>query len=307
MVPSMKFSVWPAPERPTDEILDLARAADALGYYGYWFADHYMPNTGSEDIKPGDTHEVWSVLPAVAAVTENVRIGPLVSPTSVHHPAVLANRSATLDHVSHGRMVLGLGAGWQINEHKAYGIELEPPKARVDRFEEAIQIVRHLLDEDRTTFEGSFYTIVDAPSDPSPVQDQLPILVGTSGPRMCRITARHAQEWNTWGAPELAAETSKVFAAACEKVGVDPSTKHTSVQALFFMTEDQKQIDGVLAGPMGDRSIAGSDDHIVEAIGKYAELGFDEVIVPDFTIGKDAEGRREAYERFMAEIIPQCG
>ena len=302
----MKFSVWPAPGRPTDEILDLARATDSLGYFGYWFADHYMPDTGSEDLKPGDIHEVWSILPAVAAVTESMRIGPLVSPTSVHHPAVLANRAATLDHISHGRMVLGLGAGWQINEHKAYGIELEAPKARVDRFEEAIQITRSLLDEDRTSFDGSFYTIADAPSDPSPVQDQLPILVGTSGPRMCRITARHAQEWNTWGAPETAGKNAEVFNTACEKVGVDPASKHKSVQALFFFTEDQAMIDGAMSGPMGDRSIAGSNDAIVEAIGQYAELGFDEVIVPDFTIGKTAENRREAYEMFMADIAPQC-
>ncbi|MEM9650611.1 MAG: LLM class flavin-dependent oxidoreductase [Actinomycetota bacterium] len=303
----MKFSVWPSPERSTDEALDLARAADTLGYFGYWYADHYMPNTGSEEFKPGDTHEVWSVLPAVAAVTESIRVGPLVSPTSVHHPAILANRAATLDHVSHGRMVLGLGAGWQINEHRAYGIELEPPKARVDRFEEAIQITRSLLDEDRTTFEGSFYTMTDAPSDPSPVQDQLPILVGTSGPRMCGITARHAQEWNTWGAPELAGTNAEVFNNACEKAGVDPATKHRSVQALFFLTEDQSAIDGALSGPMGDRSIAGSNDRIVEAIGHYAEHGFDEVIVPDFTLGRNAEDRRQAYELFMAEIVPQCG
>jgi len=302
----MKFSVWPSPERPTDEVLDLARATDGLGYFGFWFADHYMPNTGSEDMKPGDVHEVWSVLPAVAAVTESMRVGPLVSPTSVHHPAVLANRAATLDHVSHGRMVLGLGAGWQINEHKAYGIELEPPKARVDRFEEAIQITRSLLDEDRTTFEGSFYTITDAPSDPSPVQNQLPILVGTSGPRMCRITATHAQEWNTWGAPELAGTNAEVFAAACEKVGVDRAAKHTSVQSLFFLTEDQATIDGALSGPMGDRTIAGSNDRIVEAIGQYAELGFDEVIVPDFTLGRSAEERLASYEMFMADIVPQC-
>lgn len=303
----MKFSVWPAPGRPTDEILDLAKAADDMGYFGYWFADHYMPDTGGEEIKAGDIHEVWSILPAVAAVTHSIRVGPLVSPTSVHHPAILANRAATLDHVSHGRTVLGLGAGWQINEHKAYGIELEAPKARVDRFEEAIQIARLLLDEERTTFEGSFYSITDAPSDPSPVQDKLPILVGTSGPRMCGITARHAQEWNTWGGPDKAAENVAVFNAACEKAGVDPASKHTSVQALFFLTDDQERIDGALSGPMGDRSIAGSDDRIVEAIGEYAALGFDEVIVPDFTIGKTADDRRETYERFMAEIAPQCG
>lgn len=302
----MKFSVWPAPERSTDETLDLARAADALGYFGFWYADHYMPNTGSEELEPGDTHEVWSILPAVAAVTESIRIGPLVSPTSVHHPAVLANRAATLDHVSHGRMVLGLGAGWQINEHKAYGIALEAPKQRVDRFEEAIQIIRSLLDEDHTTFEGSIYSIINAPSDPSPVQEKLPILVGTGGPRMCRITAQHAQEWNTWGAPEMASGAVTTFNNACEKVGVDPTSKHTSVQALFILTEDQEKIDGALAGPMGTRTVAGSVERIIEAVGEYAELGFDEVIVPDFALGKTAEQRAEAYEQVAAEVVPHC-
>jgi len=302
----MKFSVWPAPHRPTDEALDLARAADALGYYGFWYADHYMPNTGSEALEPGDCHEVWSVLPAVAAVTESIRIGPLVSPTSVHHPAVLANRAATLDHVSHGRMVLGLGAGWQINEHKAYGIELEAPKQRVDRFEEAIQIIRSLLDEDHTTFEGEIYSIINAPSDPAPVQEQLPILVGTGGARMCRITALHAQEWNTWGAPEMAAGAVETFNGACERVGVDPASKHTSVQALIILTEDQETIDKALAGPMATRTVVGSTERVIEAVGEYAELGFDEVIVPDFALGATAEARREAYERIAAEVMPNC-
>ena len=303
----MKFSAWPSPDRPTDEVLDLARKTDSLGYFGFWFADHYMPNTGSEEIEPGDIHEVWGLLPAVAAVTETIRVGPLVAPTSVHHPAVLANRAVTLDHVSHGRMVLGLGAGWQINEHRAYGIELEPPKERVDRFEEAIQIIRSLLDEDRTTFAGSYYTITDAPSDPSPVQDRLPIVVGTAGPRMCRITARHAQEWNSWGTPEVAAEKLQVFETACEKVGVDPASKHKSVQALFVLTTDQARIDEALEGPRGALTIAGSDEHVIDAIGQYAGLGFDEVIIPDFTLGESAADRTAAYERLMADILPQIG
>ena len=151
------------------------------------------------------------MLSAVAAVTERVRIGSLVAPTSVHHPAVLANRAATIDHISDGRLVLGIGAGWQINEHHAYGIELEPPATRVDRFEEAIQIVRSLFTNERTTFDGAHYTIPDAPMDPKPVQSPLPILVGTASPRMLRITATHADEWNTWGAPELAGAGSPSF------------------------------------------------------------------------------------------------
>src|ERR1700734_3882990 len=111
----------------------------------------------------------------MAAVTERVRIGTLVSPTSVHHPALLGKRAATTDRLSGGGMVLGLGAGWQINEHHAYGIELEPPGRRVSRFEEAITIVRSLLSEDLTTFHGSCYDLTEAPCDPKPVQPPLPI------------------------------------------------------------------------------------------------------------------------------------
>jgi alkanesulfonate monooxygenase SsuD/methylene tetrahydromethanopterin reductase-like flavin-dependent oxidoreductase (luciferase family) len=202
----MKFSVWPNPSRPPQEVLDLAQMADDDGWHCFWYADHYMNNTGDESFKPGPVHEAWSILPAVAAATSRIRLGPLVAPTSVHHPALLANRAATIDQLSGGRFVLGLGAGWQINEHAAYGIDLEAPGARVSRFEESIQIVRSLLDNDTTTFDGDFYRFTDAPCEPRPVQDKLPILVGTGSPRMLRITCRHAQEWNTWGAPTLAGE-----------------------------------------------------------------------------------------------------
>ncbi len=173
----MKFSVWPNSSRPVAEILELARLADTEGWHGLWYADHYMPNTGSEAFAPGDMHECWAMLAALAAVTERVRLGSLVAPTSVHHPAVLANRAATIDHISNGRLVLGIGAGWQINEHHAYGIELEPPATRVDRFEEAIQIVRSLFENERTTFEGTHYTITRRPDGPEAVA------VATADPR----------------------------------------------------------------------------------------------------------------------------
>jgi probable F420-dependent oxidoreductase len=300
----MKFSVWPNPGRPTNEVLDLARLADADGWYGMWFADHYMPNTGSEAFEPGDTHECWGVLPAIAAVTQRIRVGPLVSPTSVHHPAVLANRASTIDHVSNGRMVLGIGAGWQINEHRAYGIELEEPGRRVSRFEEAIQIIRSLLHEDRTDFHGEFYDITDAPADPKPVQSPLPILVGTSSPRMLRITARFADEWNTWGAPEMAGAGLDKLRAGCEQVGRDPATLRKSAQALVFISDSAEFAESIRAGDMGARSIVGSPSQLVEELNRYAELGFDEFIVPDFTLGKTAAERTERYQQFHTEITP---
>ncbi len=254
----MKFSVWPNMSHAPSEVFDTARWAEDTNWHGIWYADHYMPNTGDESITPGDTHECWAMLPAIATLTDRLRVGTLVSPTSVHHPAVLANRAASIDHISNGRMVLGLGAGWQINEHRAYGIELEPAKERVDRFEEAIQIIRSLMGQDRTTFDGDVYSILDATSDPAPIQSPLPILVGTGGKRMLRITARFADEWNTWGGPDMAGGAHTRFDAACESVGVDAGSKWTSVQALVFVTDDDARAEQILAGDMGSRSIAGT-------------------------------------------------
>ncbi|NNE11905.1 MAG: LLM class flavin-dependent oxidoreductase [Ilumatobacter sp.] len=301
----MDFSVWPNMSHAPDEVFDTARWAEAAGWHGIWYADHYMPNTGDESIEPGDTHECWAMLPAIAAVTERLRLGSLVAPTSVHHPAVLANRAATIDHISHGRMVLGLGAGWQINEHRAYGIELEPPKQRVDRFEEAIEIIRSLLGQDRTTFSGDVYTIIDAPSDPPPVQDPLPILVGTKGKRMMKITARFADEWNTWGGVAMASENRARFVEACEAVGRDPGTMRMSVQALIYLVDDQAQAEKALSGPMGSRSIAGSAEQLIDTIGQYADAGFDEFIVPDFNLGRTPERRRDRLERIDTDIVRQ--
>ena len=294
--------MWPNPERPAAEVLDLARTADGEAWHCLWYADHYMPNSGSEDTLPGNVHECWAMLPAIAAVTERIRIGSLVAPTSVHHPAVLANRAATIDHISNGRLVLGIGAGWQINEHHVYGIDLEEPGVRVSRFEEAIQIIRSLLDDDVTDFHGDFYDITDAPANPKPVQSPLPILVGTGSPRMLRITARHADEWNTWGAPDMASGALDKLHVACEQVERDPSTIWKSTQALVFMTDNDEFATNIKSGDMGERSIVGSNAQLVDEIGRYAELGFDELIVPDFTLGATPEERIAKYREFQAEI-----
>ncbi len=301
----MKFSVWPDMSHAPSEVLDTARWAEATGWYGIWYADHYMPNTGSEALQPGDTHECWAMLPAIAAVTDRIRVGSLVAPTSVHHPAVLANRASTIDHISNGRMVLGLGAGWQINEHHAYGIELEPPKQRVDRFDEAIQIVRSMLAGPNTTFDGSVYTITNAPCDPAPIQSPLPILVGTGSPRMLRITARHADEWNTWGNIAMASTRRDAFTAACESVGREAASMWTSVQALVMLSDDAAAVEAALSGPMGQRMIAGSASRLVDEMGRYTELGFDEFIVPDWNLGATASARRESLERFRSDVIDQ--
>jgi alkanesulfonate monooxygenase SsuD/methylene tetrahydromethanopterin reductase-like flavin-dependent oxidoreductase (luciferase family) len=299
----MRFSVWPSPERETAEILDLARWADATGWFGMWFADHYMPNTEDGTTADGDVQEAWAVLPAIAAVTQHIRMGPLVSPTTVHHPAILANRAATIDRISNGRFVLGIGAGWQVNEHAAYGIDLPAAGPRVDRFEEAIQIVRSLLTEPRTTFEGTHFHVVDAPCQPAPVQERLPILVGTGSPRMSKITARLADEWNTWGDLPTARGRAATFDRACEAVGRDPRSIWRSVQAMVLFADNDEHAAKLRERAPAERAIVGGAAEIVDAIGEYTEMGFDEFIVPDFTFGRDPAARRAGFERFLAEVV----
>ena len=293
----MNFSLWPENDRAPADLLAEARGAEAEGWHGVWLADHYMPNTGDSTPARGDAYECWALLPALAAVTQRIRIGSLVSPTSVHHPALLAKRSSAIDRLSGGRMVLGLGAGWQLNEHYAFGIALEPPGKRVSRFEEAIQIVRSMLSEDSTTFHGEFYDITNAPCDPKPIQSPLPLLVGTRGPRMLGITARHADEWNTWGTPEQAAARRAALLEACDKAGRDPRTLWTSVNV---------QVD--LSGstlPPGPPVIAGTAQQLVDQVGHYAELGFDEFILPDWNLGTDKTERGDNLARIRTEVLGQ--
>ncbi|MEM8618817.1 MAG: LLM class flavin-dependent oxidoreductase [Actinomycetota bacterium] len=298
----MKFSVWTNPAHPMDETLDLARFADAEGWHAMWYADHYMNNTGSTEAPLGPVHECWSVIPALAAITERLRLGTLVAPTTFHHPSLLANRAATIDHLSRGRFVLGLGAGWQINEHGAYGVELPAPKPRVDRFAEAIEVIRSLLTEERTTFDGEYFQFTDAPCDPKPVQSPLPILVGSAGPRMLRLVCRFADEWNAWGAPDLVATGVEKLERACADTGRDPASIRRTCQAMVFLTEDESLIANIRDGDMGERSIVGPASQLVEELGRYAELGIDEFIVPDFTFGGGLDERLDQYRLFHAEV-----
>lgn len=283
---------------------ELVTWADKGPWLGVWYADHFMPNTEDGSTKDGDVNECWSMIAAIAAITSNLRIGSLVSPTTFRHPAVLANTAATIDHVSDGRLILGIGAGWQVNEHRAYGVDMLEPAVRVDRFEEAIRIIRDLLTDRRTSFTGEHFTITDAPCDPKPRQRPLPILVGTGGPRMTAITARHANEWNTWGTPETASERKLVLDRACERIGRNPSSIRCSVQGMFFVVDDQAKADRLAASAPADRAVIGSLAQIGERIMGYVDAGFDEVIIPDFTLGATPEARREMYQRFADEIIP---
>jgi probable F420-dependent oxidoreductase len=179
--------LWP-------ELRSMARTAEAVGFDSLWLGDHLL-----YDLPDGSTRgpwEVWTSLAALAAVTERVELGPLVASTSFHAPAMLAKQAATVDAISGGRLVLGLGAGWNEREYRAFGF---PYDHRVSRFEEAFTVIRHLLREGQVDFDGTYYQVENCVLDPRPARPGgPPLMLGSTGPRMLAIGLPHVDSWNIW-------------------------------------------------------------------------------------------------------------
>jgi alkanesulfonate monooxygenase SsuD/methylene tetrahydromethanopterin reductase-like flavin-dependent oxidoreductase (luciferase family) len=232
-----------------------------------------------------------------------MRLGTLVLGNTYRHPAVLASWAATADHISGGRLLLGIGAGWQENEHQQYGIELPPPRERLDRFEEACLVLNGLLRQERTSLDGRHYQLADACSEPKPVQRPVPLLIGGKGDRMLGIVARHADEWNMWGLAPTIAERSAVLDRRCEAIGRDPGTIKRSAQALVRLTDDRAKADAFLAGTGGRAAIAGTTDDVAQAVADWQAVGLDEVIVPDFVLGTGAR-RLEHMDAIIERVAP---
>jgi F420-dependent oxidoreductase-like protein len=293
----MRFSIWPSPARPWAEILELTRHCEATGWDGVYFADHFMPNGADATPLDGDTLECWSVMAGLAAAVPRLRLGTLVSSVTYRHPAVLANIAAAVDRISEGRLLLGIGAGWQENEHAAYGLELGSVKERLDRFEEACQVLTGLLREPRTTFAGDHYRLQEAPNQPAPVQPKLPILIGGGGEkRTMKIAARYADEWNAWSTPEVLAHKVDVLRRHCDDLGRDPSEIQVSTQAMLFLSTDEAW----LADKRGN-GIVGTPAEVTEIVAAYRDAGCDELIVPDFTMGPMAR-RKDTCDLFVNEV-----
>ncbi|CCH79957.1 conserved hypothetical protein [Nostocoides japonicum T1-X7] len=283
----MRLSIWPGVDQPWPDLLALARFADRSGWDTLYLEDHFVPHPPDDEEAP--LLEVTAGLSALAAATSRIRLGTLVLSITYRHPAVIANWAATLDQVSAGRLVLGLGAGWQELEHEQYGLRLGPAGERVDRFVEAVQIVRGLLTQRRTSLDGRHFTVRDAVCEPKPVQSPLPILVGAKGDRMLGVVARYADRWNLWAAPDRFAERSTALDARCEQAGRDPASIARSTQALLCLTDDPARATAFLAEGGPRPRLAGSAESLAAQIAAYAGLGADEFIVVDEGLGRGAE------------------
>ncbi len=296
----MRLGLWIATERSFDEISSSALEAERGGWDTVYLADHFMPRSAPAT---GPRLESWTTLGALAARTSTIRLGVLVTGNTYRHPAVLAKMAATADRISNGRIVLGLGAGWQRNEHVAYGIDLPEVPELLGRLDEACQVIRLLFGNERSDFDGKWYHLEDAPCEPKPVQMPLPLLLGVAGEQIAmKIAARWADIWNYWGTPDGIAHKLEVLDRHCEEIGRDPASLRRSTQALVQISSDPAEVARLRAAPAHQPTITGSPAEITDALGRYASLGVDEFIVSDRTLGDTESERFEAMARFADEI-----
>jgi len=253
------------------ELLDMTRAIEDAGFDSVWVGEHLLYRWPDRPAR--GPWEAWTTLAAIAAVTSRIELGPLVACTNFHNPALLAKQAATLDEISGGRFILGLGAGWNETEFRAFGF---PYDHRIDRFEEAFTIIRTLLREGAIDFDGRWYQARDCeilPRGPRPAGP--PLMIGSIGPRMLRATMAHADSWNCWfkdvdnqpaGVPAVRSQVDE----ACRDVGRDPAEVERTLAVLVRLPGGTGRLQG---HPDGAPPLQGEPEAIAETLRGFAAEG----------------------------------
>src|SRR5215211_1634748 len=265
-----RFVRWP-------ELMEMARLAERIGLDSIWLGDHLMYRYPGE--APRGPWEAWSSLAALAVATERIALGPLVASVGFHSPAMIAKKAATIDEISNGRLILGLGAGWHEPEYRAYGF---PFDHRASRFEEAFRVIRTLLREGQIDFDGAYYQIRDCTLVPrGPREGGPPLVIGSFGDRLLRATLPYVDGWNAWYADygnsheRLSGLLAKVD-AICAEVGRDPGEIERSVAPLVKMPWGT----GRSGGDPADRAISpisGEPEPLAAELRALADMGVDHV------------------------------
>ena len=279
------------------ELLDMVRAIEDSGFDSIWLGEHLLyrwPDRG-----PRGPWEAWSSLAAIAASTSRVEFGPLVACTAFHNPAILAKQATTIDEISGGRLILGLGAGWNETEFRAFGV---PFDHRIARFEEAFTIIRSLLRDGAVDFEGTYYTARDCellPRGPRPAGP--PLMIGSIGERMLRIATPHVDSWNAWFADTrnspagVAALRAKVD-AACVDVGRDPAAIERTLAVLVRFPGGTGRTMGDTTAASTTAPLEGSPNDMADELLRYARegIGHIQLVIDPIT--------RDSIERFAAVL-----
>lgn len=304
----MKFGVWPGLGNTTwKDLLNIWQHADSTGWDSAWVADHFMPN---QPDNTGPVFESWTMLAALAACTNSVRLGVLVTGNTYRHPAVVAKMAANVDIISNGRLILGMGGAWQRNEHEAYGIPYYTVGQRLRRLDEACQVILSLFKNTQSNFQGRYYQLQNAPLAPKTIQQpHPPLLIGGGGEQITlRIAARYANMWNIWGGPEALRRKIVVLEQRCEEIGRDPAEIEKSANAPLILSDDAEEVERAAAGfgrgfrmtpeEAKKNMLAGTADQIIERVHEYIEAGVDHIIIP-----VSRPYPVDMLDRFMAEVV----
>jgi F420-dependent oxidoreductase-like protein len=281
----VRFSYWPSSSGDFAAIQSRCLLAERSGWDGVWLSDHLMPSSGDPTTP---VHESFTTLAALAATVPRLRLGHMVAGNTYRHPALVAKMAAGIDRISGGRFVLGLGAAWQQNEHDCYGIPFYDTRERMARLDEACRVIRCLLDNERSSFDGQHYQLRDAPLSPKPVQARLPLLIGGGGERLTlRIVASHADEWNVFASPDVLRHKIEVLERHCAEVARDPAQIKRTV---------------VLDPPRDHR---GDEALIQQRLAAYAQLGVDEVVIRDSLLRAYGPGLPDSIASFAIAIATE--
>jgi F420-dependent oxidoreductase-like protein len=285
------------------ECRDIAQAAEDLGFHSVWLPDHYVatPDGLVPDVRT-PLLDGWTALGALALATRRIRLGPLVASNTFRHPAILAKLAATLDHLSGGRAECGMGAGWFELEHTSLGIPFPAVAERLRALEEAMRIVRALWTRDSVDFDGRYYQLKGAVSEPKPVQRPgPPIVVGAFGERVAlRNAARHADHWNVYCTPELYRQKCEVLRRHCAEIGRDPASILRSLMIPVYLEEDEKVRAKIARWPGGrDWFLVGDTDEIAGRISRFAEAGAELIIVQVDRTGRCVDDLRRFAQAFL--------
>lgn len=290
------------------EYLDAVRTVEACGFDAVWNFDHMLPFAGPDD---GACFETVSTLAAMAAATSRIRLGSLVNGVLYRDPATLAKSAATIDHISGGRLEFALGAAWAKREFYAYGLPFPPVKERMERLEEALQIVESLWSQPRTTYHGRYYTLNDAPCEPKPLQQpRPPILIGGTGRTTLRIAAHHANIWNGVADPAECARCIAQLRENCQAIGREFAEIELSAHPALAIgrTHEEAEAKARRAAEalqqnfdeLRARAVLGTPDDVVAALQKYRDVG-----VTYFILALGAPFDHQGLELFAAEVLPR--
>ncbi len=289
------------------DYLSAVRAVEALGYGSIWAFDHLLPFSGAND---GPCFETLTTLGALAVATSRVRLGALVNGVVYRHPAILAKAAAQLDRMSDGRFEFSLGAGWAANEFRTYGLEFPSLTERYARLEEALQLVKLLWSEPRTTFHGHYYHVDDAPCEPKPLQwPRPPITVGGTGQGALQVAARHADRLNVIASPEKCGELIIALGAKRQEMELNCDDIEFSIHTTLALATTKEAAEsyasrvaashGVELATLRDTWLIGDPAAVTTRLRRYLDVGISHFI---FALGYPFD--LTPLRRFQETVLP---